>query len=190
MIFGDIFYKNLNKLKDKQQSLFALCLAQRAFINFQLYCDCIEDATLKNIYQNVLNDVWKWHLGDKKIDLEHCLSIVDNHMPSVEEDSMYGVYPALDFTLLLSLAITAILQKGGDEAENASNLSVGTVVKFLEMREDKEIDEEEIYDYDLVNNEIEFQVNLSKDVKFTDKILELRKDIEEIGVSNIGIEVN
>lgn len=39
MLLGDKFYAGLNRLKDWQQALFALCLTERMAPNLYLYCE-------------------------------------------------------------------------------------------------------------------------------------------------------
>lgn len=192
MLLGDKFYAGLNRLKDWQQALFALCLTERMAQNLYLYCESTSQPELKNQFTQILDEMWKIVAGKvRNPDLESLLNTLEKHMPEATPDGPYGAYPAMDAANCLDAAICALLVADGDEAFDASGASVGTVARFLEVQNQTEYTEEELYDFELIQNEIEFQVNLAHDVKCfrtEEVIMSLRQDIRDIGCSNLGIE--
>lgn len=191
-IFGEKFYKMLNELKPWQQSLFALTLAQRQSPNFLLYADVTENHEALRDFRNILNTMWEFHTDkENHISLEKLLETLEKHIPEIDDDSPYGAYPALDACISLSQSINAIVNHFGDEAEHASSASICTVAKYLEFTEEAEYQDEELYEKQLIVEEMDYQINLldrisnaRRSPEFTN---ELRKECEELGCSNIGI---
>lgn len=191
-IFGEKFYKMLNELKPWQQSLFALTLAQRQSPNFLLYADVTENHEALRDFRNILNTMWEFHTDkENHISLEKLLETLEKHIPEIDDDSPYGAYPALDACISLSQSINAIVNHFGDEAEHASSASICTVAKYLEFTEDAEYQDEELYEKQLIVEEMDYQINLldriSKAKRSPEFTNELRQECEELGCSNIGI---
>ncbi len=194
-IFGEKFYKMLNELKPWQQSLFALTLAQRQSPNFLLYADVTENHEALRDFRNILNTMWEFHTDkENHISLEKLLETLEKHIPEIDDDSPYGAYPALDACISLSQSINAIVNHFGDEAEHASSASICTVAKYLEFTEEAEYQDEELYEKQLIVEEMDYQINLldriSKAKRSPEFTNELRKECEELGCSNIGIMVD
>ncbi len=191
-IFGEKFYKMLNELKPWQQSLFALTLAHRQSPNFLLFAEVIEDHEAKKDFLNILNTMWEFHTDkENHINLENLLETLEKHIPDIDDDSPYGAYPALDACISLSQSINAIVNHFGEEAEHASSASICTVAKYLEFTEDAVYEDEELYDKQLIVEEMDYQINLldriSKATRSPEFTNALRKECEELGCSNIGI---
>ena len=80
----------------------------------------------------------------------------------------------------------------GEEANDASHASVGTVAGFIEMLEERDLSDEELYEHEYMEAELEFQVELLKRVaheRDSDRILAIRTFAAQDGVSNIGISL-
>lgn len=192
-MFGEKFYRYLSEMKNWQRSLFALGLAQRMSPNYILYCEATENGEWAHEFKRILSELWVYHTDKlNHIDLESLLLELERRIPNPTPEGPYGAYPALDACVALSCAINAIISNIGDEAEVASNASICTVAKFLEIQNDAEYDDEELREFELMNNEIEFQVELMNSVK-KQRSPELAQEIKDgiiaIGSSNIGINL-
>ncbi len=191
MLFGEKFYRLLNELSMWQQSLFALVLAQRMSQNFYLYTNIIEDHKAEDAFKEVIKKMWQFHLDKhNEIDLAEEQLKLEEHTPTPKEDDSYGVYPALDACQALAASIGAIVDKNGDEAEIASNASICTVAKYLEIKNDKVFEDDELCDDPLMAEEMNFQVDLISRIKQKRDekwIRELKNELDEIHYSNIGI---
>jgi uncharacterized protein len=190
-MFGEKFYRYLNEMKNWQRSLFALALAQRMSTNYILYCESIGHGEWAHEFKRILHEMWIYHTDKfNHIDLESLLIELEKRIPNPLPEGPYGAYPALDACVALSCSINAIISNVGDEAEVASNASVCTVAKFLEIQNDAEYDNDELREFDLINTEIEFQVELMQSVRkqrSEELVSEIKDGIIELGCSNIGI---
>ncbi|MGL5462546.1 MAG: DUF416 family protein, partial [Aeromonas veronii] len=73
-----------------------------------------------------------------------------------------------------------------------SHASVGTVAGFIELLEERDLTEEELYEHEYMEAELEFQVELLKRVaheRDSERILAIRVFASQDGVSNIGISL-
>ena len=80
----------------------------------------------------------------------------------------------------------------GEEANDASHASVGTVAGFIDMLEGRELSDESSTSTNTWEAELEFQVELLKQVaheRDSDRILAIRTFAAQDGVSNIGISL-
>ena len=101
-------------------------------------------------------------------------------------------YPALDACVALGCAYNSVICRVGEEANDASHASVGTVAGFIEMLEERDLTDEELYEHEYMEAELEFQVELLKRVaheRDSDRILAIRTFAAQDGVSNIGISL-
>ncbi|MNX72508.1 hypothetical protein D3C86_1038640 [compost metagenome] len=63
---------------------------------------------------------------------------------------------------------------------------------FIEMLEERDLSDEELYEHEYIEAELEFQVELLKQVaheRDSDRILAIRTFAAQGGVSNIGISL-
>ncbi len=192
-MFGDKFYRYLSELKNWQRSLFALALAQRMSNNYILYAQATENHEWASMFAHVLSEMWIYHTDkDNHVDLQELLHELEYRMPELSDDSPYGAYPALDACHALSASINAIVSNTGEEALVASKASVCTVAKFLEVTKGQEFTDDELRDFPLMEQEIEYQVMLlqkCRGYRDTKVITTIRDEIIASGVSNIGISL-
>ncbi len=193
MIFGEKFYSLLGKLSPWRQSLFALVLAQRQYPNYALWANLTEVNGGAKAYLSTLETLWNFH-SDKfnTIDLEKVLDDFEPFILDEEKDDLsVGDLFSVDATISLSSAISAIILHEGDEAEMASRVSVSGVVRKIEQEEDREFTDEELREMQLVDDEVNFQVNLyellEKSKRGPELISKLKVLAKNNGISNIGI---
>lgn len=192
-MFGDKFYKYLEELNNWQRSLFSLCLAQRMYPNYILFCETTGDHEAAHVFTDTIEQMWVYHTDkNNHINLEELLFRLEKHIPEPREDGPYGAFPALDACVALSSSINAIIANLGDEAIEACKASVCTVAKFLEMQNDEEYDDDELREMPLMDSEIEYQVELLKQVKQkrdSAHIASIRDELLAVKVSNIGVSL-
>ncbi len=194
MIFGERFYPMLGRLSPWRQSLFALVLAERQLPNFQVWCELENNLPLKELYENSLKQLWEFH-SDKfnHIDLEKIVDAFEKD-PLLSDESRdtenLGSLYALDALLTLLSACDAVILHEGDEAEIASKVSLGGVVRRIEQ-EEEDLSEEQLRETELVDGEVNFQVDLMERLEKGRRSPELTQSLRQLAHasqgSNIGI---
>ncbi|MGN1393094.1 MAG: DUF416 family protein [Succinivibrionaceae bacterium] len=193
-MFGEKFYKYLEELNNWQSSLYSLCLAQRLLPNFLLYCDTTDNHQAKNSIIKIISTMWIFHTDKTNhINLEDLIMELEHYIPNPTEDGPYGAFPALDFCVALGSSINSIINYTGEESIEACKASVCTVAKFLEIQDETEYSDEELYELPLMEEELDFQVSLLKRIRNQKREFEfldnIRKEFESIKISNIGISI-
>jgi len=194
MIFGERFYPMLGRLSPWRQSLFALVLAERQLPNFQVWCELENNLPLKELYENSLKQLWEFH-SDKfnHIDLEKIVDAFEKD-PLLSDESRdtenLGSLYALDALLTLLSACDAVILHEGDEAEIASKVSLGGVVRRIEQ-EGEDLSDEQLRETELVDGEVNFQVDLMERLEKGRRSPELTQSLRQLAHasqgSNIGI---
>lgn len=189
-MFGDKFYKKINKLAPWQQTVFALALAERMYPNYRLFSDTSEFGNGERL-RSTLDTLWTYlTVKGSKVDLTAELEAFEVFIPDPSRFEHYGAYPALDACVALGAAYNSVICRIGEEAIEASNASLGTVAGFAELLAERDLSEEELYDNELMMAEMEFQVELLERVgqpREAETILAIRDFAAQDGVSNIGI---
>lgn len=189
-MFGDKFYSRLQKLMPWQQTLFALALTERMYPNYGLYAEVTGQGHAPEL-REAMDRLWQM-LGEKGVRIDYAAEIArwEAQLPEPETETCYGVYPALDVCMGLITTYYSISGRVGDESIDVSKISLGSVISFLEMQEERELSEEELYDAELVALEMEFQAELLKRVaqpRQDDLIAAVRAFATDSGLSNLGI---
>lgn len=191
-MFGDKFYKKINKLAPWQQTVFALALAERMYPNYQLFSETSKTGNGKR-FRETLDILWTYlTIKGSRVDLSAELESFENFIPDPTKSESYGAYPALDACVALGCAFNSVICRIGEEATEASHASLGTVAGFVELLAERELSEEELYEDELLMAEMEFQVELLDRVsqpRDADAILAVRDFAAQGGVSNIGISL-
>lgn len=191
-MFGDKFYKKINKLAPWQQTVFALALAQRMYPNYQLFSDTSDFGNGAR-FRETLNTLWTYlTVKGSRVDLSAELESFESFIPDPTQSESYGAYPALDACVALGAAYNSVICRVGEEAVEASSASLGTVAGFVDLLAERELSEEELYEHELIMAEMEFQVELLDKVsqpRDADVILAIRDFAAQEGVSNIGISL-
>ncbi|MBO1518350.1 YjaG family protein [Oceanisphaera pacifica] len=191
-MFGDKFYKKINKLAPWQQTVFSLALAQRMYPNYQLFNDTSGRGNGR-CFTDTLDILWSYlTVKGSRVDLSAELEKFEHFIPEPSESDSYGVYPALDACVALGAAYNSVICRIGEEAIEASSASLGTVAGFVDLLAERELSEDELYEHELIMAEMEFQVTLLDKVnqpRDADTILAIREFAAQAGVSNIGISL-
>ncbi|MGO4998148.1 YjaG family protein [Oceanisphaera sp. W20_SRM_FM3] len=191
-MFGDKFYKKINKLAPWQQTVFALALAERMYPNYQLFSETSKMGNGKR-FRETLDILWTYlTIKGSRVDLSAELESFESFIPDPTKSESYGAYPALDACVALGCAFNSVICRIGEEATEASHASLGTVAGFVELLAERELSEEELYEDELLMAEMEFQVELLDRVsqpRDADAILAVRDFAAQGGVSNIGISL-
>ncbi|MDP5293498.1 YjaG family protein [Oceanimonas sp. CHS3-5] len=189
-MFGDKFYKKLNKLSPWQQTVFALALAERMYPNYRLFADTAGFGD-GDRFRHCLDVLWTYlTVKGSRVDLTAELESFENFIPDPSKFESYGAYPALDASVALGAAYNSVICRIGEEAQEASSASLGTVAGFAELMAERELEEHELYEHELMEAEMEFQVELLERVaqpREAEAILAVRDFAAQGGVSNIGI---
>ncbi|WP_417617183.1 YjaG family protein [Oceanisphaera sp.] len=191
-MFGEKFYKKINKLAPWQQTVFALALAQRMYPNYQLFSETSQFGNSGRM-RETLDVLWTYlTVKGSRVDLSAELESFETQIPDPARFEQYGAYPALDACIALGAAYNSVICRLGEEAIEASSASLGTVAGFVELLAERELSEEELYDNELIMAEMEFQVELLEKVsqpRDANVILAIRDFASQGGVSNIGISL-
>ena len=191
-MFGEKFYKRLDKFQPWQQTLFALALAERMYPNYVLYAETSGKGD-SQAFRAALDALWQY-LTQKgsRVDLGAILEQFEEQVPDPRQEDHYGAYPALDACVALGAAYNSVICRIGEEAQEASHASVGSVAGFIELMEEQELEEEALYAHPLMEAELEFQVELLNRVgnpRDAEQILVLKEWAAQGGVSNLGISL-
>lgn len=191
-MFGDKFYKKINKLAPWQQTVFALALAERMYPNYQLFSETSDFGNSQR-FRETLDTLWTYlTVKGSRVDLSAELEAFEAFIPDPTQFESYGAYPALDACVALGCAFNSVICRIGEEAIETSHASLGTVAGFVELLAERELTEEELYEDELLMAEMEFQVELLDRVsqpRDADAILAMRDFAAQGGVSNIGISL-
>ena len=191
-MFGDKFYKKINKLAPWQQTVFALALAERMYPNYQLFSETSDFGNGQR-FRETLDILWTYlTVKGSRVDLSAELESFESFIPDPTQSESYGAYPALDACVALGCAFNSVICRIGEEATEASHASLGTVAGFVELLAERELTEEELYEDELLMAEMEFQVELLDRVsqqRDAEAILAVRDFAAQGGVSNIGISL-
>ena len=191
-MFGDKFYKRLGKLMPWQQTVFALALAERMYPNYALYAQSTGKGN-EAAFREALDSLWGY-MTEKgsRVDLGAILESFEDHIPNPVKEENYGAYPALDACVALGCAYNSVICRLGEEAIEASNASIGSVAGFIEMLAERDFSDEELYEHELMESEMSFQVALMQEVdkpRDPEQILAIRQMASQEGVSNLGISL-
>ncbi|WP_273403518.1 YjaG family protein [Actinobacillus porcinus] len=189
-------HKRIERFETWQNLTFMACLCERMYPNFKLFCDVTEQPEHAKLYQNILNLVWE-HLTVKgaKINFENQLEKLENLIPDVNDYDFFGVVPALDACEGLSELLHAII--AGETLEQAikiSQLSMQTVATVLETEQERELSENELKSAVEIQEELDVQWLIYRTLNECEKrdielILDLKNELREARLSNIGIEI-
>lgn len=191
-MFGDKFYKRLRELQPWQQTVFALALAERMYPNYALFAQASGFGSAM-AFRQTLDQMWEYlTVKGSRVNLSALLEEFESQIPDPTRFDSYGAYPALDACVALGCAYNSVICRVGEESEEASHASIGCVAGFIEMLEGREMEDDELYEHEVFESELEFQVELQKRVAFerdSDSILAIKAFAAQGGVSNIGISL-
>lgn len=184
----------LEKFEPWQQITFMACLCERMYPNYVMFCQQTEYAEAR-IYRNILDAVWEvLTVKTAKINFERQLEKLEELIPSQEEFDLYLVYPAIDACEALSTLIHALLDRDllPKAVQDISQISVTTVAQLEEARNEIEVTDANQKEIEAVCEEWDVQWAIYRPLKDAETrdielIRDLRDELKESGISNIGI---
>lgn len=183
----------LAKLSIWQLRLFMVCLCERMYPNFMFYCQQTQKSEAK-IYKNILELVWESLLvKDAKINFDSQLEKLENIIPTIDEESPYSIYPAIDACHALSELIHSFLS--GENLEHAitiSQISIKTVIELEMTKMNIELSEKELKEFQPILDELDIQweiyrLLINEEKHNIDLIKGLKDELREEQISNIGV---
>lgn len=186
----------LEKFEPWQQITFMACLCERMYPNYAMFCDTTEFAQAR-IYRDILDSVWELlTVKNAKVNFERQLEKLEEIIPSSEDFDMYLVLPAIDACVGLSTLLHGLLDRD-DLQENMFKLSqqsVVTVAQLEEAQTGEEITNENQKQNEAVCAEWDVQWAIYRPLRESEErdielIKDLRQELREEGVSNIGISL-
>ncbi len=186
----------LEKFEPWQQITFMACLCERMYPNYVMFCQQTEYAEAR-VYRNILDAVWEvLTVKTAKINFERQLEKLEELIPSQEEFDLYLVYPAIDACEALSTLVHALLDREllSKAIQDISQISVMTVAQLEEARSEIEISDANQKENEAVCEEWDVQWAIYRPLKDAedrdiDLIKDLRDELKELAVSNIGVEI-
>ncbi|AUI66250.1 MULTISPECIES: YjaG family protein [Glaesserella] len=187
-------HKRIERFESWQHLTFMVCLCERMYPNFQLFCEVSKRSDDAKIFQNILNLVWE-HLTVKgaKINFENQLEKLEAIIPDVNEFDFYGVFPAEDACQALAELLHSII--AGETLEQAikiSQISLATVATYLETQADRRLNEQELKNATEIQDELDVQWQIYRllnecEERDIELLLSLKNEIRMSGISNIGL---
>lgn len=184
----------LEKLTDWQLKLFMICLCERMYPNFALYCQQTNSEGIKT-YKSILELNWEALLVKKvQINFDSQLEKLENIIPTISEDSPYSIYPAIDACEALSELLHSYLS-GEDLVHHAiaiSQISLKTIIELEITKNGKAFNEEELKSHPAILDELDIQWEIYRLLKAENQhsitlIKGLKNDLKEENISNLGV---
>ncbi|MGF1778478.1 YjaG family protein [Vibrio nomapromontoriensis] len=184
----------IEKFEPWQHITFMTSLCERMYPNFAMFCENTQFAEAR-IYRDILDSVWELlTVKTAKINFEKQLEKLEEIIPSSEDFDFYGVYPAIDACVALSTLLHGLLDRDYllESSLKISQQSVMTVAQLVEMQQEIEITNDNQKDNEVVCEEWDVQWSIYRPLREcterdVELIKELRLELKEQGVSNIGI---
>lgn len=189
--------KRLEHFETWQHLAFMLCLCERMYPNFQLFCQMHDKQQDSKVYHNILNLVWEYlTVKGAKINFESQLEKLEAIIPDVNEYDSYGVFPAADACEGLSEVLHTIISGSSlEQAILVSKLSLQTVVSLLETEQDRSFNEQELKQSEEIQQELDVQWLIYRTLNEAEErdielLLSLKNELREEQISNIGIKID
>jgi len=180
----------LVNLQAWQQSVFCMALAEQNLTHFKMFTQAIETEQGK-IAENILQLFWeKLTVKGSKINFTIQEENFDAIIPDSNDYNFYGVYPAVDYCVIVNCIFNTFTTKSKDEALNASQTSFATIASFIELQTDQEIEEEELQQEPLFVEQLLVQetiLNMLDTERNPELIKSIRQYIKSLESTSIGI---
>ncbi|NOI66292.1 DUF416 family protein [Vibrio sp. 99-8-1] len=185
----------LEKFEPWQQITFMVSLCERMYPNYAAFCETTEYADAR-VYRDILDSIWELLTVKKaKINFERQLEKLEELIPVSDEFDFYGVYPAIDACVALSTLLHGLLDRDYlfENMQEISQISVVTVAQLEEAQTGDLIDNDNQKDNEAVCAEWDVQWAIYRPLREAeerdiDLIKDLRAELRDEAVSNIGIE--
>lgn len=187
----------LEKLEPWQQITFMASLCERMYPNYAVFCDNTEFAEAR-IYKDILDSVWEiLTVKTAKVNFERQLEKLEELIPSSEDFDFYGVHPAIDACFGLSTLLHGLLDRDYlfESLIKVSQKSVETVAMLEEAKSGIEITNDNQKENEVVCEEWDAQWAIFRplrecEARDIDLIKDLRMELRDEGVSNIGLALD
>ncbi len=187
----------LEKFVPWQQMTFMACLCERMYPNYALFCYNTEFAEARK-YREILDSVWEvLTVKTAKVNFERQLEKLEDLIPSSKDFDFYAVYLAIDACIGLSILLHALLDREEmfEAMLDLSQLSVKTVAQLEQAQGSDEITNDNQKQNEAVCQEWDVQWALFRPLRESvtrdiELIKELRQELRDDGISNIGIEIS
>ncbi|WVD67536.1 DUF416 family protein [Orbus wheelerorum] len=194
MMIKNPIHLRLEKLASWQLKLFMVCLCERMYPNFALYCQQMNNSDDK-VYKAIIDLNWESMLvKNAKINFDGQLEKLEEIIPSVDDNSPYSVYPAIDACEALSELVHSYLS-GEQLVEHAiavSRISLKTIIELESAKTGNDLSENELKEYQPILDELDVQWEIYRVLKNEknqdlELIKGLKNDLREEQISNIGV---
>ncbi|WP_419835815.1 DUF416 family protein [Endozoicomonas atrinae] len=182
-----------------QLTTLASAVTERAWPNFALFAELAEFGQPDDV-RHCLNMLWDFTAGlQSSKNFERLLERLDENTPIPEDFDMFGVQPALDFSVSLNCAINCAMKASIDEAASALTVSLSTIGKFIKYTEAAELKGTELTQY-IEEHEL-FEIQLRFIHELISMVSQQKKPSKEFtkelrllsandGVSQLGISLD
>jgi uncharacterized protein YjaG (DUF416 family) len=186
----------LEKFEPWQQITFMACLCERMYPNYALFCQNTEFAEPR-VFRDILDSVWELlTVKNAKVNFERQLEKLEELIPVADEFDFYAVYPAIDACVGLSTLLHGLLDRDDlfDNMLKLSQQSVDTVAQLEEAQGAEPITNDNQKANEAVCAEWDVQWAIFRPLREAqerdiDLIKDLRNELREEAVSNIGISL-
>lgn len=186
------FFTRIKELSFEQQLVFANVLSERMLPNYQLFSESVNFGNPK-VLSTIVDIIWqKTAKQSVKFNLEVQQNKLLDETPELTDYDNFGVIAAIDCAMAINTMLVAIEQKLDEDLINISKLSSSTVASYIGAVEG-DISDEDTFNHDMMIEEKELQEYLLTRIESNKKLdpvflKELRKEFNDFGISNIGIE--
>jgi len=182
--------KQLSELQAWQQNVFCMALAEQNITHYKMFTQAIDNNN-GVIAENILQLFWeKLTVKGAKINFTIQEENFNAIIPEANNYDFYGVYPAVDFCVIMNCIFNSFTTKSSEEAINASQTSFATIASFIELQTDEEIDESELLQEPLFIEQLELQKKVLKmlnNERSPELIKSIRQYIKSLESTSIGI---
>ncbi|GEA62154.1 YjaG family protein [Vibrio comitans] len=186
----------IDKLEPWQQITFMVSLCERMYPNYAMFCQTTEFAEAR-IYRDILDSIWELlTVKSAKVNFERQLEKLEELVPNSEEFDFYGVYPAIDACMGLAELLHSLLDRDllPESVQKISQNSVMTVADLEVAQGSEEITNDNQKENEAVCDEWDVQWAIFRPLREcterdVDLIKDLRAELREESVSNIGVQL-
>ncbi|MGO1296681.1 MAG: YjaG family protein [Vibrio sp.] len=186
----------LEKFDPWQQITFMASLCERMYPNYAVFCHHT-DFDGSRVFREILDSVWELlTVKNAKINFERQLEKLEDIIPDSQEYDFYAVYPAIDACEGLAGLLHGLLDRDGllDAVMDVSQVSLRTVVQLEEAQGSDVITNDNQKQNETVCAEWDVQWAIFRPLKDAkerdiDLIKDLRQELRDEGVSNIGMSL-
>ncbi len=186
----------LEKFVPWQQVTFMACLCERMYPNYAMFCQQTEFTDPQSL-RAILDRVWEsLTVKNAKVNFENELEKLEELFPNPDDYDFYGVYPAIDACVGLSTLLHALLDRDTlfEAMIELSQHSVSTVAQLEVAQGEDEITNENQKQNKAVCEEWDVQWAIFRPIKDAAErdiqlIKDLRTELREDGISNIGVSL-